>query len=341
MRKKEELAKYKLKRKPTPYELERAADALLECDKAGTTMRERYEEYPIETRNRRVTIDKRQTSLDAAMDSPIPIQQRMGDPRRRMPLVRKDKVHPSDPKVRERFEVIESLRRQQAETDDPDRKASLRQQETDEWKLVYELTASFHHPLAQPEYRQLAKMTIDENVWFDNDDMPHSDSVFSLLDATCVHFLLQNYYSLKTEVGDDFSCDMYYLLLDLEDVLAKVFRKDTEMRDVMLMKMRGMKNAEIQDGLRQKWGSGHSYQYISNMWCNKIPKLVVRQVQKEYVSNRWRDPNLHLLWKKCPKCGRLMPAHQLFFRKNGYVKGRGERSWYSTCKDCFNKGWDR
>lgn len=316
----------------TNYELEHMADYILMCGDAGSTLDERLEEFPIETKNRTVTIDKRQTSLDAISDSPIPIQQLTADPRRQQPLVRKDKVDvKSNPKLASRYDVIESLRRQEDAADGL-KLAALRQQETDEWKLIYEMNASTHHPMSQPRFRQVARMDLGGTEWMDEELMPHSTSPINLLDENCVHFLLQNYYNLKSEVGDDTTSDMYFLLLDLEDLVARVFPKASELRTIMALKMEGASNSEVNEGIMDMWGKHHTRQYYSSVWCNRIPQLLVRQAQKDAVFRYWRNPDNKMTWKRCSKCGRLMPAHQLFFRRNG--KGK----WYSTCKECYNKG---
>ena len=76
----------------------------------------------------------------------------------------------------------------------------------------------------------------------------------------------------------------------------------------------------------------HSIEYISSLWCKKIPKLLSEQAQKDFLE--WYFTNKEKgKWKKCTRCGEIKLAHNMFYSRNTSSKD----GFYSICKDCRNK----
>jgi hypothetical protein len=104
--------------------------------------------------------------------------------------------------------------------------------------------------------------------------------------------------------------------------------------DLLVYKMDGLTNTEIQQKLLEKYGNTHTTEYLSSLWCNKIPKLLAEKAQEKYVT--WYYTNVEYgKWKKCNKCGEIKLAHPIFFSRNSGSKD----GFYSVCKDCRNKSY--
>lgn len=60
-----------------------------------------------------------------------------------------------------------------------------------------------------------------EDVTFDENGIPHSRAIISLLNPIHVSFLLCYYSALKEECYDNLQNDLFYILLDLENLVDK------------------------------------------------------------------------------------------------------------------------
>ena len=102
--------------------------------------------------------------------------------------------------------------------------------------------------------------------------------------------------------------------------------------DLLIYKIDGRSNAEIQFLLELKHGVTHSVEYISSLWRNKIPKLIAETAVKRYL-NWYYTTQEKGHWKRCSRCGQVKLAHNIYFSKNKTSKD----GFYSICKDCRNK----
>jgi hypothetical protein len=149
------------------------------------------------------------------------------------------------------------------------------------------------------------------------------------LDANHISYLLCFYSKLKEESWDDLNSDMHWLLIDLEKLVEDtLLEKYPLLYDIVIWKIDGLTNEDIQDEVDRKYGEWHSEQYYSSLWRKRIPNLLLEQSQKNYLI--WYYTNIEKgYWKKCSKCGRILLGHPLFFNKNSSKDG-----WYSQCRDC-------
>ena len=60
-----------------------------------------------------------------------------------------------------------------------------------------------------------------EHITFDENGIPRSTAIISLLNPVHVSFLLCYYSALKEECYDNLQSDLFYILLDLEDLVDK------------------------------------------------------------------------------------------------------------------------
>lgn len=101
---------------------------------------------------------------------------------------------------------------------------------------------------------------------------------------------------------------------------------------LLIYKIDGLSNADIQELLQDEFEITYSVEYISSLWRNKIPKMLAEQAKEDYLI--WYYTYVEYgKWKRCSKCGEVKLAHNRFFSKNNTSKD----GWYSICKCCRNK----
>lgn len=101
---------------------------------------------------------------------------------------------------------------------------------------------------------------------------------------------------------------------------------------LLIYKIDGKQNVEIQELLEQEFNIKYSVEYISSLWRNKIPKLLAEHEQERYLMWHYTFQEKGK-WKKCSRCGQVKLANNRFFSKNNTSKD----GFYSICKDCRNK----
>lgn len=160
-----------------------------------------------------------------------------------------------------------------------------------------------------------------------------NDGLISLFNPTHISILLCNYSKIKENCWDRLNSDIYYLMKDLQDAIDRILKPNYPMYfDILVDKIDGIQNIEIQKNLLIKYGTTHSIEYISSLWRKKIPKILTEQLEKEYLV--WHYTMVEKgKWKRCSRCGQIKLAHNKFFSKNGTSKD----GFYSICKECRNK----
>ena len=122
------------------------------------------------------------------------------------------------------------------------------------------------------------------------------------------------------------------MIQDLENLVDKTLEKDFPLYyDLLIYKIDGKTNEEIQSLLERDYGVRHSVEYISSLWRNKIPKMIAEQARKDWLIWHYTFEEKGQ-WKKCSRCGQIKLAHNMFFSKNNTSKD----GFYSICKDCRN-----
>lgn len=313
------------------------SDYVLRTADAGQTSAERSEEYPMVTKNRQVTTSKRQTSLEGLVESfengEDGLYSILGDDSQLLDardLITDDDIE-SIPTMREMHDLIGTLTDQFNEATGR-RKYQLKKSIIETWQQMYLLKASVRGAWASSAVRKqvqgMGKQSLPETVTLDEDNEPVSDCPVSLYNPAHVSFLLTYYTQLKSETHDDLNSDMRWLLLDLENLLDKATRGKPELREVAALKMRGVPSNELVPYINEKYGTSHSEQYMSTIWRRIIPRLVVQEAKKHYVTWTWHT-DYNRPWKVCSSCGRVLPKHQYWFPRNSSSDG-----FYSKCKDC-------
>lgn len=181
--------------------------------------------------------------------------------------------------------------------------------------------------------KSLTKVDLDEHIRIDSvTGEPISDCVITLFNPAHVCALLCNYSSLKEDCYGKFSWDFWYLMQDLDNLIEKTL-KDTYplYYKLLIYKIDGKSNADIQILLEQEFGLTYTVEYLSSLWRNKIPKLLAEKAKEDYLIWHYTYEE-YGKWKKCSRCGEIKLAHNRFFSKNNTAKD----GFYSICKECRN-----
>lgn len=181
--------------------------------------------------------------------------------------------------------------------------------------------------------KSFSKLNLSETVTVDEDGNVSSTGLVNLFDEKHVSALLCNYAKIKEDSWSDFNGDAKWLMMDLDTVVDNALKDKFPLYyDLVIYKIDGKQNQEIQELLYEKHGIKHSVEYISSLWRNKIPKLIAEQAQNDWLIWHYTQEEKGK-WKKCSRCGQIKLAHNRFFSKNKTSKD----GFYSICKCCRNK----
>ena len=241
------------------------------------------------------------------------------------------------PGIKENLDVIDTLKKQLERADGYNRYA-LNQQIISTYKEIYSIKSSYINAITKAhinsQINHMSHMPLTESITIDENGMPKSNGMISLLRADHIAFLLKYYSKLKGSCWDDLNSDMHWLLMDLEDLVERALLPHNEvLYDLLIWEIDGLTGAEIVRQMERKYGIVHSEQYFSTLWCKRIPKIIAEEAQKKWLI--WYYTFEHpeqAQWKICKTCGRKLLAHPLFFHKNTSKDG-----FYSKCRDCRSK----
>ena len=237
---------------------------------------------------------------------------------------------PALKELRDEIEKVEAM----AKAATGKRKFLLKKQVIEMRKDQY-VIKGFHH---QPMYcmnaiKSFSKLDLSENITFNEDGLPVSDGLISLFNPKHVSALLCHYSKIKQDAWGKFTSDSYYLMESLDIIVDRALKEKYPLYyDLMIYKIDGKTNVDIQELLYKAHGVKHSLEYISSLWRNKIPKLIAEQAEEDYLIWYYTTQEKGK-WKKCSRCGQIKLAHNRFFSKNKTSKD----GYYSICKCCRNK----
>ena len=199
-------------------------------------------------------------------------------------------------------------------------------------KDQYVIKNAYRRPIVPNKLTRSTHVTIlpDETSSFDEEGYPIPKGV-SLLNPVVCSAILCNYSRLKEDSFDRFEGDLYYLMLDFDEIADKALKEYPLYEKIVECKVDGLQNTQIQEILQMEFGIKHSLEYISSLWRKKIPKLIASQAEDEYLY--WYYLNIEKgKYKKCSRCGQVKLAHNKYFSKNKTSRD----GFYSICKKCRN-----
>lgn len=181
--------------------------------------------------------------------------------------------------------------------------------------------------------KSISKTDLSENITIDENGEPQSDGLITFFNPKHVSALLCNYSAIKEDSWGKFSCDSYYMMEDLDRLIEKTLKDEYPLYyKLLIYKIDGRQNVEIQELLEQEFGIKYSVEYISSLWRNKIPKLLAEREKEDYLIWYYTYQE-YGKWKRCSRCGETKLANNKFFSKNSTSKD----GFYSICKCCRNK----
>ena len=199
-------------------------------------------------------------------------------------------------------------------------------------KDQYVIKNAYRRPIVPNKLTRSTHVTMlpDETSSFDEEGYPIPKGV-SLLNPVVCSAILCNYSRLKEDSYDRLEGDLYYLMLDFDEIADKALKEYPLYEKIVECKVDGLQNTQIQEILQVEFGIKHSLEYISSLWRKKIPKLIASQAEDEYLY--WYYLNIEKgKYKKCSRCGQVKLAHNKYFSKNKTSRD----GFYSICKKCRN-----
>lgn len=171
----------------------------------------------------------------------------------------------------------------------------------------------------------------DKTCEFDADGHPIPQGV-SLLEPKVCAAILANYSKLKEDSWDKLNSDTWALMQDFDNIADIALKPYPLYERLVEYKVDGRQNIDIQQALQKEFGIKHSVEYISSLWCNKIPKLIASAAEDQWLQWYYTTQEKGK-YKKCSQCGQIKLAHNKYFSKNKTSKD----GFYSICKECRNK----
>ena len=322
--------------KLTPFYLDKLAEYILGKD----TVKERKETNSIITLNRKLRMDEREISFEGlagklengedgiysmiANDKNIIFQHKTSITQEDL-----DEIPP----LKELYEQILKVEKMRKEATGRRRKL-LTEQLKEMRRDQYVIRGAYKKPIYSMNLvRGISKIDLGEEITIEEDQLPHSNGLINLFNEAHVSAILCNYSKIKEDSYEKLHEDARWLLFDLEEIADAALKDPYPMLyDLMIYKIDGKTNNEIQELLYENHGVKHTVEYISSLWRKKIPKLIVEEAQKQYLIWYYTYKEKGY-WKKCNRCGQVKLGHPFFFSKNSTSKDK----LYSICKECRNK----
>lgn len=164
---------------------------------------------------------------------------------------------------------------------------------------------------------------------FMNEDGTVGGTGFTFINPKVCCAILQNYCQLKENSWGNFESNTWFIIQDFERICDIALAPYPLYLRLLELKIDGVSNLEIQSTLQAEFGIKHSVEYISNLWRNKIPKLIAAAAEEDYM-------NWHYLqeergrYKRCSCCGQIKLMNNKYFSKNNTSRD----GFYSICKAC-------
>lgn len=322
---------------PTPYYLEKMTDYLVLCME-----KQEKKEKRLLTDNRMSTVNKREISYEGL------VAQLENGEDGIYNLATNNKNTIFQPKVRittkdvEEIEPLRQLKTAIKTLEDNLTRAegkavyNIKQTLIELRKDQYVIKNAYRQPII---FKKVTKTStnrpkFDSDEWFTFDKYGDAEihyKGFSFCDPAVCEAMLCNFAALKARSRGDFDHELYYMVEDFEKLYKRALEEYQPYMRLTECKIDGVQNVEIQQVLQQEFNLNHTSEYISALWRNKIPKIVAKKAEEEYLEWFYLN-NVYDGFKRCTRCGCWKPTHNKFFSKNSSSKD----GLYSICKKCRN-----
>lgn len=237
------------------------------------------------------------------------------------------------PALRQLRDAIEEVEKV-AKTARGRRKYLLKKQIIQMRQDQYVIKTSYKQPIyCLNAIKNFGSMRFDDKISVDSEGKILDQSLISFMNPAHISALLRNYSKLKEDCYGKFYTDGYYMIASLEKIVDKALKdKYPYYYSLLIYKIDGKTNLQIQELLNKEYGIKHSIEYISSLWRNKIPKLIAEQAETDFLYWYFTEKEKGK-WKRCSRCHEVKLAHNKYFSKNNSSKD----GFYSICKECRNK----
>ena len=329
------------KERLTPVYLEKLADYIVfAIGKQEKKIKKENEKNKIISDNQMVTINRRETSFEGLVNrlenGEDGIYAMIANDKNILFAPKKpitDKDVEEVPFLKEFIKNIKEIERQ-AKIATGRKAYALRKALIEMRKDQYELKKSYTKPIYNMNITKSAyKLDLAETITVDEDGEIHSNGIINFFNPKHISILLCNYSKFKEDSWDKLNSDIKWMMEDLDNLVDLTLKEDYPLYyDLLIYKIDGKSNLEIQELLDNKYDIKHSVEYISSLWRNKIPKLIADRAGDEWITWHYTFEEKGK-WKRCSRCGQIKLAHNRFFSKNNTSKD----GFYSICKSCRNK----
>ena len=123
----------------------------------------------------------------------------------------------------------------------------------------------------QPMYfmnavKSFNQVQLDENITITENGEVKSDGIITFFDPKHISALLCNYSGIKEDAWGKFSSDAYYMMEDLDVLVEKTLRDKYPLYyKLLIYKIDGRQNAEIQELLDKEFNTTYSVEYLSSL----------------------------------------------------------------------------
>lgn len=319
---------------PTPRELEQMADYLIfasNIEKRGALL----------TANRMVTVNKRETSMEGLTEK------LEGGESAFHALIKEDKntilTHKTEitqkdlddiPDLKQLREAIDDWAPRVEKMEGLD-KYRARKMLIEMRKDQYAIKAAYRKPMYAQGFTQGSTVynfysdtgyELPDGTWHEV-----SKNTIDLWNPRHVSQILANYSAIVQETAEDLESDLKWMIYDLDNMIEKALADEPVLKQILISKIDKLSNEEIQKILTEEYGVTHSQEYISSLYRNKIPELIVDKIKEEWVNYVYL---VHLKgeYKQCSRCGEIKLAMNRYFSINRTSSSK----FYSICKICRN-----
>lgn len=157
------------------------------------------------------------------------------------------------------------------------------------------------------------------------------NSTFYFHNINHISALIHYYPLLKSECYENLQSTLHWILIDFENLIKNSISNNLKdkYKDILIYKLNGFSNEEINNYLIKKYNKGYSLNYISSLINKVIPEILVNNYLNTTI-NWVYTYKLYGKWKKCSKCGQIKLANRMNFSLNK----RGKYGLHSICKEC-------
>ena len=302
--------------------------------------KEQKKEKKINTQNRMITINRRETSFQGLVNKfengEDGVYNIIIENDKNVIFTPKIKITQEDiatiPGLKELREAIQQI--QQAQSRATGRRRYLLKKQLIQMRQdQYVIKNSYIQPIyCLNAVKNFNSIVFNEEITIDQNGIIQDGSLLSFMNPKHISALLCNYSKLKEDCYGKFYTDGYFLMESLDSLIDQTLKEKYPLYySLLIYKIDGKSNLEIQKLLEEQHQIKHSVEYISSLWRNKIPKLIADFAQKQYLEWYYTTQERGK-WKKCSRCGQIKLAHNKFFSRNSSSKD----GFYSICKKCRN-----